>query len=255
MRDDMSKVLVESPRVGRRYARAIVGIRRRRRNEVERDGETARTRIGMRRDGTNKYFGEHLQPLFRYLQKQVHRPWSKVYSELCTHLDRRNVVQAHAFVHIRNHVAVDTVWIDGQVCIRDWNGLAPVVESGTALFVHPLTGILLPNRAMVGKRRGRQDKAAKESKRNAERRIGLPGMPVDRQWHRVKGIWYEASLCLLDQSADAAPVYDVVLGHLVNRECRKQLAATYGYNDVYAWAKRQLPARTLRKHGLTSQAD
>ncbi|MBX3604340.1 MAG: hypothetical protein KF788_03670 [Piscinibacter sp.] len=89
MRDDMSKVLVESPRGGRAWARALAGRRRQRRNRLDRDGEGAPQRAGMRRDPeVCKHFGEHLAPLYRYLRQQVHRPWTKVYGELCAALDR-----------------------------------------------------------------------------------------------------------------------------------------------------------------------
>lgn len=257
MRDDMSKVLVDSPRGGHRSAYALRGSRRARRNRLDRDGESAPLRVGIRRDAIErKNFGEHLNPLYRYLSKQVHRPWAKVYSELSANVDRRNAVQEHLFQHIHSHVAVETVWRDGQVFARSYGGLEPLERNwAPPLYVHPLTGILLPNRARaLEKQRQKQALAAKKELRQSDRRIGVPGMPVDRQWHRVKGIWYEVALRLLDDSPEAGPVYDVVLGQLVNRESRKVLAFTYGYNDVYAMEKRQLPSKTLRKHGLVSQA-
>lgn len=256
MRDDMSKVLVDSPRGGHRSAYALRGSRRARRNRLDRDGESAPLRVGIRRDAIErKSFGEHLNPLYRYLSKQIHRPWAKVYSELCANVDRRNSVQEHLFQHIGSHVAVNTVWRDGQVFALDSGDLEPLEKSWEPLYVHPLTGILLPNRARaLEKQRQKQALAAKQEQRQSNRRIALPGMPVDRQWHRVKGIWYEVALRLLDESPEAGPVYDVVLGHLVNRESRKVLASIYGYNDVYAMEKRQLPSKTLRKHGLVSQA-
>jgi hypothetical protein len=257
MRNDMSKVLVESPRLGRALARAFEGTRRRFRDRLDRDGESAPQRMGMRQDTDNrKQFGEHLSPLLRYLQGQVDRPWSKVYSDLCSRLDRRNLVQAHAFVHIDDYVKRATVWHDGRVFVRTRWGLESLAECGCKLYVHPLTGILLRNRAAaVARRRWKEARASVQAESGPDRRIGLPGMSIDRQWHRVRGIWYEVALCLLDEGAHAAPAYDVVLGHLVNRDSRKVLAATYGYIDAYAWSKRQLPGKTLRKHGLESQVE
>jgi len=257
MRDDMSKVLVEAPRSGRHYVRALDGTRRARRNRLDHDGESAPPRMGICRDAIErKRFGEHLNPLYRYLSKQIHRPWAKVYSELTANADRRNTVQEHVFQHIRSHVAIETFWRDGQVFAHSYLGPEPQAESGTELYVHPLTGIVLPNRAGAKARQHRKaQRAARNDMAHPDRRIGLPGMPVDRQWHRVKGIWYEVALCLLEVDTAAAPVYDAVLGQFVNRDSRKELVATYGYGDVYAWSKRQLPTRTLRRHGLTSQAE
>jgi len=257
MRDDMSKVIVESPRWGRGLARALEGSRRQFRNRLDGDHESAPQRLGMRRDTKDrKFFGEHLEPLYRYLRQQVNRPWNKIYSELSTQLDRRSVVQAHAFTHINDFVGCDTRWCDGQVFVHTRWGVHPVIESSCELYVHPLTGILLRNRTTkraVQRREHKRD--AKEGAQHPDRRIGLPGMSIDRQWHRVKGIWYEVALCLLEEGSDAAPVYDTVLGHPVSRDSKKVLAATYGYNDVYAWSKRQLSGKTLRQHGLKSQAE
>lgn len=257
MRNDMSNVLVEKPRGGLRSAYDLRGARRQRRNRLDRDGESAPLRLGIRRDAIErKGFGENLNPLYRYLSKQIHRPWAKVYSELSANVDRRNTVQEHVFQHIRSHVDIETFWRDGQVWAHSYGGPVPLEESWADLYVHPLTGILLPNRAGAKARQHRKaQRAGKKGMQHPDRRIGLQGMPIDRQWHRVKGIWYEVALCLLDADPAGAPVYDVLLGHLVNRDSRKELVATYGYCDVYAWSKRQLPTRTLREHGLTSQAD
>lgn len=256
MRDDMSKVLVEKPRGGLRSAYDLRGTRRKWRNRIDRDGESAPLRYGIRRDAKErKGFGENLNPLYRYLSKQIHRPWAKVYSELSAHIDRRNTVQEHLFQHIDDRVAIRTIWRDGRVLAHRYGRTGPLEECGAELFVHPLTGILLPNRAAAGVRqRWKEACCTRKEAPNPDLRMSLPGMSIDRQWHRVKGIWYEVSLCLLEAGPEAAPVYDVVLGRLVNRDSKKLLTATYGYNDVYAWSKRQLPGKTLRKHGLESQS-
>jgi hypothetical protein len=97
----------------------------------------------MRRDAlSRRHFGEHLGPLYRYLRQQVHRPWAKVYGELCAALDRRGVVQARLFQHIDDRVDGETVWQDGEVWVRNWRGLVPLKESRAELFVHLRTGIL-----------------------------------------------------------------------------------------------------------------
>ncbi len=145
MRDDMSKVLVESLRMGRGSAHAQIGSRRLERNRLDVDDEGAKARFGMKQNGC-KHFGEHLGPLYRYLRAQVNRPWRKVYGELCTQLNRRNVVQNHLFQHIDDRVAINTVWLDGQVWVRSRRGLEPLNERHEAMLVHPRTGILLVNR-------------------------------------------------------------------------------------------------------------
>lgn len=252
MRKDMSKVLVESPRSGRAQARALEGSRRQQRNRLDPDGEGAPSRIGIRRDAiARKHFGEHLGPLYRYLRQQVDRPWAKVYGELCSELDRRSVVQAHLFQHIKDKVAIETVWRDGAVWTRTWRGLQPIAESRADLFVHPRAGILLPNRArVIAVQRQRQERAASASRPHPDRRIGLAGVAPDRQWHRIDGIWYEIALGALDASGAGSPVYDVVLKRVVDSRQRELLRARYGQPNLYAVGKRQLGSAALRAHGL-----
>jgi hypothetical protein len=254
VRADMSKVLVESPRVGRGRARAHEGQRRQARQCADRDGESAPQRFGMQRDITShKHFGEHLGPLYRYLRQQVHRPWSKVYGELCAGLDRRSVVQAHLFQHIGDKVELETVWRDGEVWIRNWRGLVPLKDSRAELFVHPRTGILLPNRArVIEAERQRKELQQQRAQGHPDRRSGLPGMAADCQWQRIDGLWYEVKLAALDVLDDKTRVYDVVLKRSVSGRDRQLLLTTYGRVGCYANAKRQLDRSTLRKHGLVS---
>jgi len=256
MREDMDKVLVESPRSGRGRAAAHQGSRRQYRQRLDRDGESAPQHLGMRRDALDrKHFGEHLSPLYRYLRQQVNRPWNKVYGELCAQLDRRNVIQAHLFQHIDDKVAVDTLWHEGDVWVRRWRELVRVGETRVDLFVHPRTGILLPNRgrALV-QQRERAQQQAKAACAQADRRVGLPGMAADCQWHRVDGVWYAVTLAPLDPSPQAASVYDVLLKRLVDGRQRDLLRRQYGCPSRYATAKRQLASAALRAHGLVGGA-
>jgi len=252
MREDMDKVLVERPRCGRARVRRLKGSRRQRRHRLDPDGESALQRLGMRRDAIDrKHFGEHLNPMYRYLRKQVDRPWDKVYGELCSHLDRRSVVQDHLFQHIKDRVAIDTVWHEGEVQVVRRSNLIPLARSGAELFVHPLTGILLRNRAReIERRRQSSERADHATQPRPDRRSGLPGMAPDCQWHRLEGHWYEVTLATLEASSDSVPAYDVVLRKLVSGRHREALRERYGPPDRYAIRKRQLGHAALRAHGL-----
>lgn len=249
MRDDMSKVLVDEPRSGRAFARSIQGQRRKRWNALDVDGEGGPLRIGMRRDGLAcKSFGEHLGPLYRYLDAQVNRPWNKVYSELCAGLDRRNAVQNHLFEHIGDHVAVQTALIDGEVLVCDRFRTVSLADAWQALYVHPRTGILLPNRARQRAHRQRQLRhTAQRHAGEADRRTDIPGLGPDRQWRRIDGLWYEVQLARLQGEA---PVFDMVLKRIVSRQSHALLLQAHGRSDHVAVAKRQLDSRTLARHGL-----
>jgi hypothetical protein len=118
MREDMGKVLVERPRFGRwRGAnRPGKGYARRLKKCLD-AGDSPPHREGMTAShGRGKHFNEHLGPLRRFLDANVGRPWDKVYSEICRHVDRGNVVQKHILTHLFDYVVTCTVLIDGQPC-------------------------------------------------------------------------------------------------------------------------------------------
>ena len=251
MREDMSKVLVEEPRGGQAYARAVAGCRRRRRNALDPDGEGGPPRLGMKSEGlAYKGFGEHLGPLYRYLRQQVDRPWDKVWSELCAGLDRRNVVQAHLFQHIDDRVARRTTLVDGEVRVHDrWSRTVPLAEARQEMYVHPRTGLLRVNRARERALRQRQlDREEALRDAHADRRTDIPGLPPDRQWHRIDGLWYEIGL---GRWAPGERIFDVVLRRVVDdRSGRLATWRLYGRQDVVGVSKRQLDGRTLARHGL-----
>lgn len=118
MREDMGKVLVERPRLGRWKGDSRPGkgyAKRLRKYSV--GGNSPPTHEGMKRRHTRtKHFNEHLGPLRRFLDANVGRPWDTVYSEICKHVDRGSVVQNHILTHLFDYVVVHTVLIDGEPC-------------------------------------------------------------------------------------------------------------------------------------------
>jgi hypothetical protein len=119
MRADMGKVLVERPRLGgwRGASRPGKGYAKRLRKYFDAgDSPPACEGIKARYGHRTKFFNEHLGPLRRFLASNVGRPWDKVYSEICKHVDRGNVVQKHILTHLFEYVVVHTVMIDRQPC-------------------------------------------------------------------------------------------------------------------------------------------
>ncbi|SDJ12619.1 hypothetical protein [Variovorax sp. OV700] len=118
MREDMDKVIVERPRRGG----GVQGDGRKWRNSRERGSY-----LGMAQGyAYPKGLNENLAPLKRWLHKQVHRPWDKVYAELCSGIDRRSTVQAHIFQHIDDFVERQAVLRDGEVWVSEswWRAVA-----------------------------------------------------------------------------------------------------------------------------------
>ena len=77
-----------------------------------RPGPGASAASGPSRSG-QKSLNENLAPLRRYLERNVGRPWSKVYAEICATLDSRKATGLHILQHLRDFVACDT-WLDGR---------------------------------------------------------------------------------------------------------------------------------------------
>jgi len=252
MRDDMDKVIVERPRTGWR----VQGDGRNWRNSNE-----AGSRIGMKRGYKHrKWLNENLAPLKRWLHKQVHRPWDKVYSELCSGIDRRSTVQAHIFEHIDDFVDRDAVMRDGEVLVRSsWWGRGdrvPLVEaSRVELFVHPITGILLPNRRIAQARQ--RERGERYGQRGKKAELSFVVIDELTQWHRVDGYWYEITLAPTPPMK-APGVWDKRFDVL--RHCFVTTTSSwgrpafgvpsnqvmYGRPDVYAATKRQLSRKEIR---------
>jgi|GEM_PF-1386452 len=135
MRSDMAKVVVEQPRYGSRE-RSLKTARKIRPVEVHEDFDSGPVRAPARRWG--KEFGEHLTPLWRFLRKNLGRPWDKVYSEIRSQLDGRSVTGQHVLDHLRWEVETECFLVEGKVMRNGWRG--PTTVYG--FYVHPKTGIL-----------------------------------------------------------------------------------------------------------------
>lgn len=256
MREDMDKVIVERPRGGWR----VQGDGRKWRNSKYRGSH-----LGMKRGHAHpKWLSENLAPLKRWLHKQVHRPWDKVYAELCSGIDRRSTVQAHIFEHIDGFVECRAELRDGQVWVpaERWRSRLRTLLSEAAhveLFVHPVTGILLPNRRLHEAR-----KAQKLAYRAAWSRPPAGKAPVFHvidevtQWHRIDGCWFEVTLAPLPELRRTmldVTYYDVLRRCPVTRRggCEKPAFGSadhgemYGRDHVYASAMRRLSQWEVRK--------
>jgi hypothetical protein len=95
--------------------------------------------------GGTKMFNDNLEPLTRYLQSNIRRPWNKVYSELCSRLDKGSVSGLHVFNHIFDFVSIH-VWIENKKVFELKYGMKMEVTSRSSwkkFYVHPKTGLLL----------------------------------------------------------------------------------------------------------------
>jgi hypothetical protein len=193
MRSDMARVIVERPRIkahGSNKGRAV-------------DWDDMPSHEGMRRAralrGDRRQLNENLAPLRRYLERQVGRPWDKVYSEISRHLRVDNAVQQHVRDHLRDFVAVKPRYVNQAWFSRAGLWWQP-------LYVDPATGLLC-----------RTDHLPEARARHRAKR-SRPADPVNRvqlgktcELRLISGLWYHVQLAPLPEP----PIASVVKSRLV----------------------------------------
>jgi hypothetical protein len=185
MREDMSRVIVERPRLG--------GDRGRKGRAVPLDDLPKQE--GMRRPHVLaddcKMLNENLSPLRRYLERQVGRPWDKIYSEIARHLRADNTVQQHVRDHLSDFVAVRPRRRSGALyklgggkepCDRLW--FEP-------LYVDPKDGLLKRTDRL------REAKAFRRARRLPPSPPDRIGFAPGRELRRIDGLWFEVTLAPL----------------------------------------------------------
>ena len=241
MRKDMFKVIVERPRSGAGF--------RVNRSRLAGEDDLPR-RIGMKRFRTlnntrSKWLNENLAPLERYLMKQIGRPWSKVYSEICENLDANNTVQQHVRDHLQDFIVVkvatgrDGKLIDGNTR----TGWTRAVEAPwrQKLYVDPKDGIIKRS-VKLWRKLGIDPTPPWKRRRDDD---GHPDPFVRKidaatELHRIDGVWYEIRFRKIDKADTTQAVYDKLQRRLV------------WPGERHAYSKKQLSASSLAAHRLTN---
>lgn len=241
MRKDMYKVIVERPRSWKGQDEQAARLR---------DDYDGPARLGMRAGYGYRALNENLAPLRRYLLAQVGRPWDKVFSEICTGIDRRNTVQQHIHQHIEDFIATQVTVRDGELIDlsrRDW----VVPKFGgirQQLYVDPRTGLIRINKKYRDWRNFHSTYGEKQKRAQAEVDACRRVLDERTLLMRLNELWFEVKLAKLS----GEPRYDVVLRRElsnVNSDAQKRILV-YGSRDLYAASKRQLSKRELKTHGL-----
>lgn len=271
MRKDMFKIIVERPRLVNSNGYSRDGRK-------FRNSEDAPLMLGMKRGyRLSKWLNENLAPLQRFLERQINRPWNKVYSEIRAGIDGRSTVQQHILQHLDDFVAVKTRWINTPegghvVCDDGYGGPVALKDSRCGLYVHPRTGILLRNRRYRSWAERHRDEQIK-------RLEAAPPAPRDIsdvvQLHCLDGIWYRVELAELPPPREVVVMngsemkkiltyetcWDVVRKLAVSRKnamtgVRKGHpcgCCMYGAHGLYAKTKRQLSSRELKTYGIAEE--
>lgn len=240
MRHDMSKVVTEKPRRGSR-TRSLKTGRRLHRSEFDADDHGA-TRHKVSRHGQYgwdaKEFTDVLNPLRRYLRKQVGRPWNAVYSELARTLDRRSLTGLHIWDHVRQEVEIHTEWRDGHAWCSPTYGCHYRVDSNNhygdyaLLYVHPLTGLLCAQPPGVLRYRRRVDPDVRQ-------------VDDTTNHERINGCWFEVRYGLTERYVPPRKLYAGSPRVRIIREGHFE-------TDRVRIGQRQLNRKELKRHGLSN---
>jgi len=210
-------------------------------------------RLGMRACYGYLDLNENLQPLRRYLQAQIGRPWDKVYSEICGRIDRRNTVQLHIHQHIDDFIAIRVREKDGKLIAAGRGD--PRELWYQELYVDPRTGIIREHR------RGRRSLSAAEWRRRREEEVAARRRVIDERTLllRIDGIWYRVETAPLPDvltCRQGEVPFDAVLKRpLIHpRKDAVRLEYVYGSGKVYGVSKRQAGRRELSANGIVSSA-
>lgn len=194
MRKDMFKVIVERPR--RRGGWQKNG------REANMDLEDLPSRQSMRRKHRDrKELNENLKPLERYFKSQIGRPWDKVFSEVCEHIDVNSTVQQHVRQHIKDLVHLNVGRDeDGKVVDKRhrWDGKFHEIYHGE-LYVDPTTKIL---------RRYKSDNKRKRWSNPSPEKI------VQARFKQMGLIWYNNTLYKIEVSKPKSPKYPEVQNYV-----------------------------------------
>lgn len=222
MRSDMYKVIIQRPRAGGGSKEAKGYWRGQQR--IADDESPHREGMKKKWSSNRKYQTDLLGPLRRFLRSRLGQHWNKIYSELCEHVDKRNIVQAHLLDHVAWEVAKDVVIKDGEIVSFDWRTL------WQEFYVCPKSGVLKSFK--------------KKSRRKTSEKPSYYVVDAKRQYRCIDGLWYEVTLKPLPKPTSLSQ--DVILKRPAAYLNPYEAKQVYG-DTVYASAKRQLNKREIKR--------
>src|SRR5262245_64785029 len=211
MRPDMYRVVIERPRFGHANRSRKWGGRVDERYEGPNFVSSARRR---QYGWNSKELSDLINPLVRYLHKQVGRPWDKIYSEIKQALPK-GLHADHIWSHVKSEVQIHCWEQDGKLWHLARYSRCPVEVDG--LYVHPRTGLLRLKTKQVRQTNPNHSKAA-------TKRIELSDAT---EYRNIEGIWYHLELAEPDPLAVPGAKREIVRKKQLNRKELRELRADH----------------------------
>jgi hypothetical protein len=230
MRKDMFKVIVERERgngnaPSGEKSRSAYGRSQRSKwkseDEFEKIDKPSNESMKRSLGYNKKSLNENLNPLRRFMQKRIGRPWNKVWSEICAEINSDSTVQKHVLDHVDDFVVKNVYLKDKKPFVVDpygyhHNGEIPVNSDNfrSVGYVHPTTGIFT-----------KIPKAPKKLKK--ETPVDFVKISEDQQMHKIGANWFIVEVVAYDKKydSDIRHIKDVLLG--------KYIRDFYTYATVY----------------------
>jgi hypothetical protein len=239
----MSKLIVERPRTGRATAKYKRRATVREATWAEReDAQATHESMKCKKHRWQlKGLNENLAPFWRFLGGCVGRPWAKVYSEICEHVDRASAVQAHILQHVWDRVERNPVFRDGKVYAipRFIGELREIPRFDFYIDAH---GILRRGKGSTYRQREALRKAGKDTPRYV---AISPGRLAKQD---RSGIWYEV---VVAEKPRGVPVRDAWLNEYLPADGGWSPLwsplAEYGGKLLYAVSKRAMNSREIAR--------
>lgn len=185
MRKDFAKVVVERPR-----SKYISKGEKKRDKRIFADVYDVPPggKEGIRRPHRrNRFeFNDHVQPLRRYIESQVGRPWNDVYSEICKIFPAGGTLQEHIRGHVFDFILIKT-WVGEDGKIYSNGRGSPERVGGGDTYVDPHTGIIQKMADDVSRKKHRK-------RREEELRNSVRAIDENRRLLKENGVWYFVEL-------------------------------------------------------------
>jgi hypothetical protein len=205
MRSDMAKVLCEEPRHGARH-KDRKG-RKREESRTPMEEKPSKDKGNLSRRWLNdwfdhKEFGDHIQPLRKYVLAQVGRKWDDVYSEIRRTIPRTNTVNNHVYQHLFQFVATNVYIRDGVVYDGDMSSYTSKMNYPVSqdTYVHPETGVLMKTPDQKRRKRRRKEESYTW--------INIPNKGMSA-YSLKDGIWYICKFAIIPNKVNCSG-YDVL---------------------------------------------
>jgi len=238
MRKDMDRILVGRPRLGGRVSKGTG------RGKDSRNLEDLPTKESMKhrwKKSDLKTLNENLAPFYRYLCKQVGRPWNDVYSEIREQINARSAVQLHILQHLEQYVEKHVEY-DEKGIPHKKSAYSYASSEVDGLYVCPDTGILKEHKRPSWRNR---------FKKPAPNYLTIEG----RNYVRSEHGWFEIELIRAERRWEKNPKWGTEKGQTYSvlsleghwDALHKKMMSVSELNDFYGRDVRCVNKRPLNK--------